>query len=404
MMNKQFVENFADKATPIVNRQKVFTDLTRGLVYPNKIPTQPIRVAITGASGQIGYALAFRIACGGLFGPGVPVILHLLELPQAMKALQGVVLELQDCASPFLKGIVATDSAERAFDGVDWALLVGASPRTKGMERADLLMKNAEIFAIQGKALNTVAKRDETRVVVVGNPANTNALIAQQNAPNIPAKNFSAMTRLDHNRGLSQISSKLGVHVDDISNFVIWGNHSATQFPDVSYATVPVSLSTGLPIAGNKPGLRPDNMGLRLVSDLVQEDWLSKEFIPTVQQRGAAVIAARGSSSAQSAASSLIDSVHDWDYGTNTGWTSAAVVSNGEYGVEKGLFFSYPVVYSGKQWDIVKHLPIDEHQAILMEKTHQELIQERDAVSKFLPKTTASSSFGSGDIADSIQM
>jgi len=316
-----------------------------------------------------------------------------------MQSLQGVILELQDCAFPTLKGIVATDVPEKAFEGVDWALLVGASPRTKGMERGDLLTKNAEIFSIQGKALNSSAKRDNTRVVVVGNPANTNALIAQQNAPNIPPRNFSAMTRLDHNRGLSQLSSKLGVHIDDIDRFVIWGNHSATQVPDISYATVPVSLETGQPIPRNFPGLRPDNVGLRLVSDLVDQQWVTGTFIPTVQQRGAAIIAARGFSSAQSAASSLLDSVHDWEYGTNLGWTSAAVYSNGEYGVEKGLFFSYPVIHSDKQWDIVKHLPIDEWQAQLIEKSHQELIQERDAVSKFLPSTSSSGGLkiGKGD-------
>jgi len=326
--------------------------------------TEPLRVAVSGAAGQIGYALLYRIACGYVFGPKTPVILQLLELPQAQPALKGVEMELRDCAFPALVDIVCTDSAEVAFAGVDYALLVGGQPRTKGMERADLLLKNADIFSVQGKALSKVAKGKDTRVLVVGNPANTNAMIAARNAPNIPAENFSAMTRLDHNRGLGQLALKLGVAVNDVKQFAIWGNHSPTQFPNLAHATI-----------SGKPALE-------VVNDA---EWYKNVFTPCVQKRGAAVIAARGSSSAASAASSLIDAVRDWHFGTRSNWTSAAVSSNGEYGVDKGLFFSYPVRFADKKWRIVSDLPVnDEYSAKMLEATLQELRGERDAVTKFL--------------------
>lgn len=324
----------------------------------------PLRVAVTGASGQIGYALIYRIASGAVFGPKTPVILQLLELPQAMNSLKGVEMELRDCAFPNLVDVVLTEKPEVAFEGVDYALLVGAQPRTKGMERGDLLLKNAEIFSAQGKALNAAGKGKDTRVLVVGNPANTNALIASRNAPKIPAQNFSAMTRLDHNRGLSQLAEKLHCGVSDIHNFMIWGNHSATQFPDISHASL-----------HGKP-----------LSSLLDNDWVVKTFIPAVQQRGAAIIAARGASSAASAASSLIDATRDTHYGTFGEVTSAAVCSNGEYGVEPGLFFSYPVIYADKSWTIVEGLPQSEFAQQMMKATEAELKSERDAVAKLLPK------------------
>jgi len=325
---------------------------------------EPIRVAVTGAAGAIGYALSFRIAGGGLFGSKTPVILHLLELPQTLNALKGVEMELLDCAFPTLKQVVITDNPEKAFEGVDYALLVGAQPRTAGMERGDLLMKNAEIFSTQGKALSTSGKGAHTRVVVVGNPANTNALIASRNAKNIPPSNFMAMTRLDHNRGLAKLVEKTNCRLEDISRFVIWGNHSATQYPDLSHAFIKSDLA------------------LDVVND---EAWVKNTFIPTVQQRGAEIIKARGASSAASAAGACLDAAHDWHFGTYGKWMSAAVHSNGEYGVEKGLFYSYPVVFnSNREWDIVKNLPIDQFSAEKMEATHKELLQERDGVAKFL--------------------
>jgi len=323
---------------------------------------EPIKVAITGAAGQIGYALIYRIASGCAFGPNTPVKLHLLEVPQVVDKLKGVQMELDDCAFPNLKGVVLTDNPEVAFEGVDWALLVGAKPRGPGMERGDLLTQNAQIFSVQGQALNKVGKGKDTRVVVVGNPANTNAMIAQRNAPNIPAKNFAAMTKLDHNRGLAQLAKKLNVLSSDIKNFVIWGNHSATQFPDVSFTTV----------NGKK------------IADSLEKKWLVDSFIPTVQKRGAEVIAARGSSSAASAGSSLIDNVREWNSGTFGDWTSVAVCSSGEYGITPGLFYSYPVTYSQQQWTVVKDLPLDSFQKERMEATHKELLQERDAVAKLL--------------------
>jgi malate dehydrogenase len=323
----------------------------------------PIRVAVTGASGQIGYALLFRIASGALFGHDQPVILSLLELPQAMKSLAGVVMELRDCAFPVLHDIVATDSPDAAFTGVDYAFLVGAQPRSKGMERGDLLMKNAEIFKVQGKALNSRAKGPDTRILVVGNPANTNALIASHFAPNIPAENFSAMMSLDASRALYQLSEQAKCKVTDIDRFVVWGNHSATQFPDISHATVKGKDA----------------------ATVFDKKWLKETFIPTVQTRGKAIIDARGLSSAASAANAAVDAVAAIHFGTYGKWASAGVVSDGSYGITKGLFYGFPVVYNDqRQWDIVRDLPIDEAAAVAMEATHKELLEERDAVASML--------------------
>jgi malate dehydrogenase len=324
---------------------------------------KPVKVAVTGASGAIGYAMLFRIASGQLLGPNVPVELQLLELPAAMQSLQGVVMELQDCAFPLLRSVKTFEDPEKAFEDIDYALLVGARPRSKGMERGDLLLANAEIFSAQGKAMNKTAKKT-VKTLVVGNPANTNCLIAARNAPSIPAENFSAMTRLDHSRGLAQLALKTGKPVTAIENFAIWGNHSATQYPSVAHA-----------IISGKPATEVIN----------DEAWITDSFIPTVQQRGAAIIAARGASSAASAAGAAIDHVHDLVNGTHGEWTSMAVVSNGEYGVTKGLYYSYPVVTLGGQYEIVKGLPIDPFSAERMEITHKELLSERDGVAKLLP-------------------
>jgi len=324
----------------------------------------PIRVCVTGASGQLGYALVFRIASGGLFGPNQPVILQLLELEEALPGLQGVVMELKDCAFSVLAGVTATSKPEKAFEGCDYALLVGAMPRGPGMERKDLLTKNAEIFSVQGKALNISAKGAATRVIVVGNPANTNALIAAHNAPNIPAKNFSALTRLDHNRGLAQLAEKAKCNISDISRFVIWGNHSATMVPDISHAYVKNKLATDV---------------------FTDTEWFRKTFTPSVQKRGAAIIAARTISSAASAANAVVEATASWHFGTNSEWTSAAHVSDGQYGVTNGLFYSYPVVYNdSKNWEVVRNLPLDQYTADLMEATHKELLEERDGVSHLL--------------------
>jgi len=317
----------------------------------------PVRVAVTGASGQIGYALLFRIASGEMLGKDQPVILQCLELPAAMKPLEGVAMELSDCAFPLLRGTVLTEDPKKAFEGADYALLVGAKPRSKGMERKDLLSQNGAIFSTQGKALNEVANKS-VKVLVVGNPANTNALIAASNAPNIPGRNFSAMTRLDHNRGLAQLSAKLNCQVTDIQNFAIWGNHSSTQYPDISNATV-----NGQPIKTK-----------------VDQDWLTKTFIPTVQQRGAAIIAARGASSAASAASAAIDHVRDWVLGTNGQWTSMGVLSEGLYGEAKGLYFSYPVICKGGDYTVVKGLKIDDFSRKRLDETNKELLEEREGV------------------------
>lgn len=328
----------------------------------------PIRVAVTGCSGNIGYALLTRLASGDAFGPRTPVILQLLELPGAMQKLEGVEMELRDCAFPNLRDVILTDKPEVAFAGVDYALLVGAQPRTDGMERGDLLKKNAEIFSVQGKALNAVAKGKDTRVIVVGNPANTNALIASRNAPKIPPQNFAAMTKLDHTRGLAQLSAKLEVPTTAIEQFCIWGNHSATQFPDIAHALV-----------------TKDGKTTNLAQTLNDNEWYEKTFIPTVQKRGAAIIKARGASSAASAASALIDNVREWHSGTFD-WTSVAVHSNGEYGVEKGLFFSYPVVFQNQQWKIVPDLPQSAFAQERLAATLKELKEERDGVASLLPR------------------
>jgi len=325
---------------------------------------EPVRVAVTGAAGAIGYSLIFRIASGQMLGKNQPVHLSLLELPQAQTALNGVVMELKDCAFPLLSGITATEHPEEAFEGVAYALLVGAQPRTKGMERADLMKANAAIFSIQGKALNKAAKAKGLKVVVVGNPANTNALIAAQNAPDLPPESFSAMTRLDHNRGLSQLSKKLHVPVSAIKRFAIWGNHSSTQYPDLSHTQI----------------------NEKWAKNMVTDEWIKNDFIPTVQQRGAAIIGARGASSAASAASAAIDHIRDWQLGTHDEWTSMAVCSDGSYGVTRGLYFSYPVVCKANNYAIVKNVPLDEFSAQRIEASHKELLAERDAVKDYLPK------------------
>lgn len=318
----------------------------------------PVRVAITGAAGQIGYSLVFRVAAGDMLGPDQPVILHLLEIPPAMGALHGVCMELEDCAFPLLAGVVATDDPGRAFDGVNLALLVGSRPRTKGMERKDLLEANGAIFTVQGKALAAGAA-DDVRVLVVGNPANTNCLIAMHHAAGIPRERFSAMTRLDHNRAKAQLAAKVGAHVRDVRRMTVWGNHSSTQYPDVFHAEV----------AG------------RPARELVDLDWVANEFIPTVQQRGAAVIEARGASSAASAANAAIEHVRDWMLGTPEGdWVSMAVPSDGSYGIPEGVVYSYPCTTSGGTYRIVAGLDIDEFSRARMDATKDELFEERAAV------------------------
>ena len=323
---------------------------------------QPLNVAITGAAGQIGYALAFRVASGALLGPDQPVNLHLLEITPALPGLQGVVMELNDCAFPTLNKVVATDDARVAFKDCHAALLVGARPRGPGMERKDLLLANAQIFSAQGKALNDVASRD-VRVLVVGNPANTNSLIAMKNAPSLDPKCFTAMTRLDHNRALSQLAEKTGAHPNDIKKMIIWGNHSATQYPDINHATV-----KGAP-----------------AKSLVDQAWIEKDFIPTVQQRGAAIIKARGASSAASAASAAIDHVRDWFAGSAAGdWLSMGIPSDGSYGIPEGVIYSYPVTIKGGKYEIVQGLAIDEFSRARMSATHKELLEERDGVKDLL--------------------
>ncbi len=324
--------------------------------------TQPARVTITGAAGQIGYQLAFRIASGQLLGANHPVILQLLEIPPALDALKGVVMELEDCAFPTLHGVVATDKAEEAFRDSDYALLVGAKPRGPGMERADLLKGNAQIFSAQGKAMNEHASRD-IKVLVVGNPANTNALIAQANAPDLDPANFTAMTRLDHNRALAQLAIKTGTHVTQIRHMTIWGNHSATQYPDISHALI-----------DDKPAM-----------DLVDQNWITEEFIPTVQQRGAAIIKARGLSSAASAASAAIDHVRDWALGTpGDDWVSMAVPADGSYGIEPGVIYSFPCRCSKGRYEIVQDLDISDFSREKMDATDQELREERAAIADLL--------------------
>jgi malate dehydrogenase len=322
----------------------------------------PVKVTITGAAGQIGYQLAFRIASGQMLGADQPVALQLLEIPPALPALNGVVMELEDCAFRTLTGVVATDQPDVAFKDSDYALLVGARPRGPGMERKDLLEANAAIFSVQGKAINEHANRD-IRVLVVGNPANTNALITRSNAPDIDPANFTAMTRLDHNRAIAQLAQKAGCHVSDIRRMTIWGNHSATQYPDVHHAEV-----------GGKPA-----------TDLVDETWLAEEFIPVVQQRGAAIIAARGASSAASAASAAIDHMHDWALGTPDGdWVSMGIPSDGSYGIEPGVTYSYPVRCSNGKYEIVEGLEISDFSRERMAATEVELREERAAIEELL--------------------
>jgi malate dehydrogenase len=323
------------------------------------VSNPPVKVAVTGAAGQIGYSLLFRLASGDLLGKDTPVQLQLLEITPALKALEGVVMELDDCAFPTLAGVEIGDDAAKVFDGVNLALLVGARPRTKGMERGDLLEANGAIFTAQGKALNEVAA-DDVRIGVTGNPANTNALIAMTNAPDIPRERFSALTRLDHNRALSQLAAKTGTPVSEIRKLTIWGNHSATQYPDIFHAEV----------AGRNAA--------EVVGD---QSWIEDQFIPTVAKRGAAIIEARGSSSAASAASATIDAARDWLQGSPEGdWVSMAVVSDGSYGVPEGLVYSYPVTTRGGDWEIVQGLEIDEFSRGRMDATAAELVEERDAV------------------------
>ncbi|WP_026321176.1 malate dehydrogenase [Arhodomonas aquaeolei] len=323
----------------------------------------PVRVAVTGAAGQIGYSLLFRIAAGDMLGPDQPVILQLLEITPALDALNGVAMELEDCAFPLVAGITMSDKGEEAFKDADYALLVGAKPRGPGMERKDLLEANASIFSAQGKALNDVASRD-VRVLVVGNPANTNALIAQRNAPDLDPGRFTAMMRLDHNRALAQLANRTGCHTTDIRNMVVWGNHSATQYPDINHASV-----SGQP-----------------ARDLVEQQWLVDEFIPTVQQRGAAIIKARGQSSAASAASAAIDHMRDWTLGTpKDDWVSMAIPSDGSYGIAEGIIYSFPCRVSNGQYSIVQGLDIDDFSRERMAATEQELVEERDAVAHLLP-------------------
>ncbi|TAN08740.1 MAG: malate dehydrogenase [Rhodanobacteraceae bacterium] len=322
----------------------------------------PVRVAVTGAAGQIGYALLFRIAAGDMLGPDQPVILHLLEITPALPKVHGVVMELDDCAFPLLAGVVATDDANVAFKDVDYALLVGARPRGPGMERKDLLSANGAIFGPQGKALNAHAKRD-VKVLVVGNPANTNALIAQSNAPDLDPKCFTAMVRLDHNRSKAQLAARTGTHNADVKRMIIWGNHSSTQYPDIHHATI-----------NGKSAL-----------SLVGQDWYEKEFIPTVQKRGAAIIQARGASSAASAANAAIDHMRSWALGTTEGdWVSMAVPSDGSYGIAPGVIYGYPVTCRDGKYQIVQGLEIDAFSRARMDATAKELHEERDSIKALL--------------------
>ena len=322
----------------------------------------PVRVAITGAAGQIGYQLCFRIAAGDMLGPDQPVILQLLEITPALGTLDGVVMELNDAAFPLLTDVVATDDAETAFNGADFALLVGAKPRGPGMERSDLLTENGKIFGPQGRALNAVANRS-VKVLVVGNPANTNALIAQSAAPDLDPRNFTAMTRLDHNRALAQLAEKTGSHNSRINKMVIWGNHSSTQYPDIRFAHVNDQAAT----------------------DLVGQGWYRDQFIPNVQQRGAAIIKARGASSAASAASAAIDHMCSWAHGTPEGdWVSMAVPANGSYGIEPGIIYSVPCVCANGDYRIVDDLDIDDFSRERMKETENELREEREAVEHLL--------------------
>jgi malate dehydrogenase len=324
----------------------------------------PVRVAVTGAAGQIGYALIFRIASGAMLGPDQPVILQMLELPmeKAQAALKGVMMELDDCAFPLLAGMIGTDDPKVAFKDADYALLVGAKPRGPGMERKDLLMENAKIFIEQGKALNEVASRD-VRVLVVGNPANTNAFIAMKSAPSLPAKNFTAMLRLDHNRAVSQLATRTGKSVNDIEKMIVWGNHSPTMYPDVRFCTV---AGQAAPAAIN------------------DDAWYKNEYIPTVGKRGAAIIAARGASSAASAANAAIDHMRDWALGTNGKWVTMGIPSDGTYGIPAGIIYGVPVTCEAGQYKRVEGLAVDEYSRTMMDKTLAELQEEQAGVASLL--------------------
>ena len=322
----------------------------------------PVRVAVTGAAGQISYSLLFRIASGEMLGKDQPVVLQLLEITPALEALKGVVMELEDCALPLVQGIVQSDDPNVAFKDADYCLLVGARPRGPGMERKDLLAANAAIFSVQGKAINDHASRD-VKVLVVGNPANTNALIAYRNAPDLKPGQFTAMTRLDHNRAIAQLAEKTGKHSTDVEGMIIWGNHSATQYPDVHHTTV----------AGKK------------ATDLVDQNWLTSTFIPNVQQRGAAIIKARGLSSAASAANAAIEHIRDWALGTHGKIVSMGIHSDGSYGIAEGLIYSFPVTCEGGRYTIVQGSDVNDFSRDLMSKSEKELGEERDGVAHLLP-------------------
>jgi malate dehydrogenase len=325
---------------------------------------EPIRIAITGAAGQIGYSILPRIASGAVFGLDQPVIIHLIEIPQALQALGGVVMEMDDCAFPLLKGLVATDNLDEGFRGVNWAVLIGSVPRKAGMERKDLLGINGKIFTGQGKAIEKNAASD-VRVLVVGNPCNTNCLIAMNNARGVPADRWFAMTRLDENRAKSQLAAKAGVHVSAVTNLAVWGNHSSTQYPDFTHARIDGKAATSV---------------------ITDDAWLKGEFLTTVQQRGSAIIKARGLSSAASAANAALDTITSLTRPTPSGdWNSVCICSDGSYGIEKGLIFSYPVVSNGKSWEIVQGLEIDAFSREKISATESELKEERDAVRELLP-------------------
>ncbi len=325
--------------------------------------TSPVRVTVTGAAGQISYSLLFRIAAGEMLGPNQPVILQMLEITPALEALKGVAMELEDCAFPLLAGVVCTDQAEVAFKDADYALLVGARPRGPGMERKDLLEANAAIFSVQGKAINDHANPN-IKVLVVGNPANTNALIAQRNAPDINPRQFTAMTRLDHNRAMSQIAEKAGKTINDIKQMTIWGNHSATQYPDLHHSLVDGETAI----------------------DLVDQQWYEDQFIPTVQQRGAAIIKARGASSAASAANAAIAHMNSWALGTDANdWVSMGVYSDGSYGITEGLIYSFPCTCQDGDWKIVQGLEINDFSREKMSATENELNEEKEGVAHLLP-------------------
>ena len=324
----------------------------------------PVKIAITGAAGHIGYALVFRIASGAMFGPDQPVILRLLEIPQAQDPLKGVGMELEDCAFPLLRDVVLTDEASIGFRDADYAILIGAKPRSKGMERKDLLTENAKIFSAQGRAINDYAA-SQVRVLVVGNPANTNALIAASNAPDLDRAQFTAMMRLDHNRAIGQLASKTSSLVADVTRMTVWGNHSTTQYPDIGNCLV-----------AGRPAL-----------ELVSRDWAIDHFVPCVQRRGAAIIAARGLSSAASAADAVVDHMRDWALGTPDGdWVSMGVPSDGSYGINEGLVYSFPVTCKSGQFEIVKGLEVDDFSIGRMQASEQELLGERSAIEDLLPK------------------